>query len=223
VTTPTTKQNTTSQLLQEYSSHLKEYKHPDYEKERADFNHPNNPNQDPNIGWKCHINVAPTHVVEVAKFLQDSGYCHKYLSGGEIEDGKTFTIYLGSKHTTEEQIPQIFTTIGHLIDPALDQTEVEFAPRIVGRFVGPRTEFAQYGDRGISYLFEYQKRLTNSHITLNFRKRQRPAQSIEEIQQQINNLKKEAYQASHQRLLEVFGNYYGGGISPHQPDLTLHL
>ena len=47
--------------------------------------------KDPNIGWKLHLNVSPKHVVHVSQYLKAQGYNHKFLSGGDPENGKIFT------------------------------------------------------------------------------------------------------------------------------------
>lgn len=45
---------------------------------------------DTSVGHKIHLNVTPQHVRRVSEYLRDEGFRHKYLRGGEVEDGKIF-------------------------------------------------------------------------------------------------------------------------------------
>lgn len=116
--------------------------------EKINFKDPN----DPNIGWKIHLNVAPENVAAVADYLIEEGYFHKYLQGGEVEDGKIFTVYIGSQDLTASLAKEISQDIGSYLAKPLAHDEIEFAPGIVGRFVGPTNEFRQYGYHGMSSL-----------------------------------------------------------------------
>ena len=91
---------------------------------------------DPNIGWKLHLNVRPEYVQEISQYLCKNGYRHKYLHGGEIEDGKIFTIYVGSFSLCRELAKCLSNdTLPYLCKP-LTETEIEFAEGVVGRFSG---------------------------------------------------------------------------------------
>lgn len=122
---------------------------------KTDFITPTNPN----LGWKVHLNVTPEHVKEVSAYLKDNGYNHKYFSGGELENGKVFTVYIGSFKLVNELSKLISQDIGALLARPKASDEVEFAPGVVGRFVALATqassnnipEFNQYGTCGYSW------------------------------------------------------------------------
>lgn len=189
-------QKTYTSVLPEYTHH-----HPSWE-----FFQNN-----PNIGWKFHLDVSPENVRAVAQFLKShsgSGFEHKYPSGGAIEDGKVFTVYTGSKENTEKAVATIFEQIGHLlqpprVDPTQENGEVEFAPRIFGRFHADLVkdesgnilaDFDSYGHDAISFL-----RGDSGQVRFG-------AKSIND-----------ATLAAKERALQVFGDYYGGDIVPHDP------
>ncbi len=87
-------------------------------------------------GYKFHLNVAPEDVRAVSQFLIGHGYHHKYLDGSEVESGKIFTVYTGSKRNTEMIVQEISDGIEQLLLPPTAAGEAAYAPRIVGRFVG---------------------------------------------------------------------------------------
>ncbi len=106
--------------------------------------------KDINIGWKVHLNVLPEHSQYVAKYLIAKGYAHKFLSRGELGDGKVFTVYLGSFDMVKKASAEISKDLtGYLALPA-EESEIEFAPGVVGRFCGDVRWFAQYGYNGTS-------------------------------------------------------------------------
>lgn len=145
-------------------------------------------NDDPNQGYKFHLNVKPENVRQVAAHLKLGNYYHKYLSGGEVENGKIFTVYTGSKQQTEQIVRDIADSeIALLLDrPIADESgEVLYAPNIVGRFVGNRNKYLTKVPRfGISIL-----RSTNKD-------------SLDQ-----------SYSKTHEALLAEYGDYYGGGIT----------
>lgn len=104
------------------------------------------------VGHKVHLNVAPEDVLEVSGYLISHGYCHKYLSGGEILDGKVFTVYFGSKDLAVRLSQELSTDLEPFLKRPITAEEVEYAPNVVGRFVGSMKDFMQYGLglRGIS-------------------------------------------------------------------------
>jgi hypothetical protein len=111
-----------------------------------------------NIGWKFHLNVAQKDVVAVSDYLKANGYCHKYLSGGEIGDGKVFTVYIGSYALAKKLAGQISTDLqNRLARPEPKSYEIEFAAGVVGRFSGPRSMFDQYGTCGFTLLNDDMK------------------------------------------------------------------
>lgn len=145
-------------------------------------------NNDPNTGYKVHLNVLPENVVAVSNFLKTHGFNHKYLNGGEIESGKVFTVYLGSKEATERYVKEIYEGVGNLLEIPKAHGEIEYAPRIVGRFVGGKQYFRQYGRDGISALYD----LPTYH----------PENTPERAKK---------------KALEEYGEYFGGGVTPYQP------
>lgn len=169
-------------LYAPYRRALKEYGHHAQEN-RWQFHEDN-----PNIGYKFHLNVSPEDVQMVSKFLIENDYEHKYLSGGELEDGKVFTVYTGSKEQTERIAQEVSNGIGSLLQTPNATGEVPFAPNIVGRFVGRGDEFQQYGRNGVSYL------------------------SVADWKDPET-----AFSSADKVLRERYGKYYGGGITPYQP------
>jgi hypothetical protein len=104
----------------------------------------------PNIGWKLHLNVAPQNVVEVSKYLISNGFRHKYFHGGELDNGKVFTIYIGSRQLAEEQSQILSRDLGHLLARPVDHREIEFTSGVVGRFTSiDQGDFHQYGFSGM--------------------------------------------------------------------------
>src|SRR5690606_10673176 len=93
---------------------------------------------DANVGWKFHLNCEPSSSENISKFLADNGYYYKYLSGGEPEDGKIFTVYIGSHELAEKLAKEISDGVLSELAKPVDHSEIEFAPGVVGRFVGPR-------------------------------------------------------------------------------------
>lgn len=149
-------------------------------------------NDDPNQGYKFHLNVAPDSVHAVAEELKDLDVVHKYLRGGEVEDGKVFTVYSGSKKQTERIVRQVYERISRFLKIPVEGTgEVPFAPNIVGRFRGNTDEFRQYGDLGVSFLKHDE-----------------------------GDNPQESYDRADKRLREIYGDYYGGGITYFDPDAS---
>src|SRR5690606_45734 len=82
---------------------LEEYAYTPKSKSKTDFIDGN-----PNVGHKLHLNVPLEHVKVVSDYLKANDYCHKYLHGGEVEDGKMFTLYIGS-HQLAFHLAQIIS------------------------------------------------------------------------------------------------------------------
>ena len=114
------------------------------------------------VGYKMHLNVPISRVRNVASYLQRGAFCHKYLSGGEVLDGKIFTIYTGSRVMTEALAQKISADLGDaLVRPIEHNDEREIAPNISGRFNVRGWDFTQYGWglKGIPMLHEDATRL----------------------------------------------------------------
>jgi hypothetical protein len=134
-----------------YVSVLDEYGYPEGTRTDYDDTHGQT------VGWKFHLNAPPASVREVSGYLRRSRYNHKFLKGGEVEHGKIFTVYIGSRGLAEQEGARISTDLRAWLARPVDELEAEFAPGVVARFRdnhcrtdGPR--FAQYGSAGISYL-----------------------------------------------------------------------
>lgn len=136
-----------------YKAALQEYilKPPDDEKHHWGGN--------ANTGHKLHLNVPLASVRIVSDHLKMLGVQHKYLRGGEVDDGKIFTVYCGSKDRADAIAQQISRDLGSLLRRPMDTSEIEYAPNVVGRFAGaftgPDAEFGQYplmGMRGLTVL-----------------------------------------------------------------------
>ncbi len=144
-------------------------------------------------GYKFHLNVKPENVQEVSVLLKNHDYEHKYLSGGEAEDGKIFTVLGGSKEQTERIIREIADSpVAQLLEPpviALRQGEVLYAPNISGRFISHRDEF----------------------------NRKSPIHGIPKLEysDKLDPIKK--FAMADKQLKFVYGGYYGGGITFYQP------
>ncbi len=153
-------------------------------------------NNDPNQGYKFHLYVKPENVVRVATFLKQGDYHHKYLSGADIEDGKIFTVYTGSKQQTEQIIRAVAASevAAFFEEPimTIDKFgQVPFAPNIMGRFVGDKNNYVpKVPVLGLSVLrTAFQQSL-----------------SVDE-----------QFQATNKALLSQYGDYYGGGITYYHP------
>lgn len=125
-----------TQVLPEYSYH------PPSDSDKFDYNNPN-------IGYKFHLNVPLEHVIEVSSYLKDNGYNHKYLKGGDVSDGKVFTIYIGSKDLADK-LAQVLShdLVGLLRRPRV-QNSVELAPGIAARFNQLGYGFSRYPSSGV--------------------------------------------------------------------------
>jgi len=112
-------------------------------------------------GNKLHLNIEPKDVVAVSKYLKQERFWHKYLSGGEIEDGKIFTIYVGSAVLTKKLAQKISQDLKLYLRKPVEKGEVEYAPNVIGRFSGSRKNYEQYGAglRGVSILRSWGERI----------------------------------------------------------------
>lgn len=185
MTTPSAEQIKAKQVHDMYTAEMGEY-----------IDHGNGEWDDfreewPKVGWKFHLNVSPRNVHRAATFLKTMGANHKYLSGGEPDVGKVFTVYTGSKQMTEKAVKKISDNIGNILEEPEDLNlsgEALFAPRIVGRFEGE-------GDR-------FLRKASLKGITPS---RERPDTTEENI---------EYARTVHQNL---YGDYFGGGIKYYDP------
>lgn len=105
-----------------------------------------------NDGWKLHLSVLPENAHSVSEYLKTQGYPHKFLSGGDIDDGKIFTIYLGDYTFTKTEAEKIAIGLQGKLCKPVDHKEVEFGPGVVGRFRAEDPDFDSYGGAGVSYI-----------------------------------------------------------------------
>lgn len=179
-------------------------------KEKTDFKF----SDDPNIGWKLHLNVTPENVKEVSHVLSEKGYCHKYLMAGDASDGKVFTIYIGSRKKTEEEAQQISTSLKGLLSKPVNKAEVEFAPGVVARFTaknphsdksmsftGPnRAKFHHYGSLGLVWLMD----------DMNIAIRNRQKMSADQFDEWFSKEKFAIELRAYAELKKEFGEYFSG-------------
>ncbi len=152
---------------------------------------------DPNIGWKIHLNVLPRYVKIVSEYLKQNGYAHKYLSGGEQDVGKVFTVYIGSHELIQKLSKEISKDlIQYLSKPVAQNGDIEFAPGVVARFVAGRGEYNHYGQLGFPLL--------NSDWTTIANMRFMKKTDEEEIKQ----FEEEANARAFETLRKKFGRYF---------------
>lgn len=115
-------------------------------------------------GWKIHLHVRPRNHKFVYYWLSE--HCEfgwKYLHGGE--EGKEFTVYVGSWDATEQFATFLMHHLGnHIENPIGDvlRTDLRVYEKIWARFDAPRSffievqghkfTFHQYGSHGLPYL-----------------------------------------------------------------------
>ncbi|MBF0595781.1 MAG: hypothetical protein HQL22_12560, partial [Candidatus Omnitrophica bacterium] len=99
-----------------------------------------------NIGWKFHLNVSPEDVSVVAKYLIQNGYYHKYLNGGDLSTGETFTVYIGSFSKAMELAQILSRDLQKYLKMPENENELEFASGVAGRFhVAAYKDLTRYG------------------------------------------------------------------------------
>ncbi|TAL55323.1 MAG: hypothetical protein EPN86_03375 [Nanoarchaeota archaeon] len=166
---------------------------PEYEMARA------NPQRcdfgdSPNHGWKVHLNVEVQNVQAVSDFLKGQGYYHKYLEGGDIADGKVFTLYLGSFAKAQSEAATISESLEGRLAKPVNHDEVELARGVVGRFRTERFGFNPYGTSGLSTL--------STSISLPY------LLATNATAEEIATALAKAEEASCKRLLHHFGDYF---------------
>ncbi len=148
-------------------------------------------NNNPNEGYKIHLNCDPVDAGAISRSLIARDLHHKYLSGGDVREGKVFTIYTGGRAQTEEIVRSLADNLrGVLKPPPVTTTgEVPYAHNIFGRFTGNKATFlTKIPVKGVSLLRDTE---------------------------QLNP--DEAFRRSDKVLREIYGDYYGGGITYYEP------
>lgn len=160
---------------------------------------------------KLHLNVLPENVVLVSNYLKTNGIEHKYFSGGELGDGKVFTIYCGSITMAAKVAGMIARDLnGKLCHPSAN-SEIEYAPNVSGRFDIIHQGFGRYpvvGTRGVNSLENDKRR--SLHFLMGHR---------DEIERIINSPEyKEFSAAAFDRSLAIiiarYGDYFHGSQEP---------
>lgn len=147
------------------------------------------------VGHKIHLNVTPENVIAVSEYLKQNKFRHKYLFGGDINDGKIFTIYIGSFDLARKLSLELSQALKGLLAKPAAVEEIEYAPNIVGRFdAGKTPNFLQYGlgVRGISVLRNWGQILLYSSTET------KPSHVVT------------AFRASYNQLAKDFGTYFYG-------------
>ena len=171
-----------------YNRALGEYEFPSRRANPARFDYGDNPNH----GWKTHLNVTIENAVAVADYLQSDGYRHKFLMGGDIGDGKIFTLYLGSFEKAQAEAERISNELEGRLAKPVDHGEIELAPGVVGRFRTERFGFNPYGTSGLSTL--------TTHIN--------PYLMMNGTEEEKANYLARAEEASCGQLIKLFGDYF---------------
>ncbi len=188
-------------ILEEYmfpTDKVQEYNEQNPNEIKSNFIEPENPN----VGWKFHLNVIPEHVKSVSEYLINNGYNHKYLSGGEIEDGKIFTIYIGSYEMAKKLSEDLSRDlVQYLCDPAENQ-EIEFARGIVGRFVvSKRYDFVPFSYHGFPIKKEDERALGG----FKFLNKENKGTDFEDKK---DKLLRDAEEKAFKELIAIYGNYF---------------
>jgi hypothetical protein len=84
--------------------------------------------------WKLHLNVEPNDCLEVSNYLKNNDYNHKFLSGGDISDGKIFTVYIGSFEKARRESKKLHTDLEHVLKKPAAKHNAYFSEGISGRF-----------------------------------------------------------------------------------------
>lgn len=144
--------------IEKYREILEDYSYTNAQKDKYDF-------KDPNIGYKLHLNVTPENANAVSEYLVTNGYFHKYLSPNPlssqdiVQQGKIFTIYIGSKDLTQKLSQTISKDLHSYLCKPIDKRSIEIAPNVAARFVAANnphlTGYPSAGVRGIPVLRFY--------------------------------------------------------------------
>ena len=88
-------------------------------------------------GWKLHLTVNPENIAAATESLRNLGVLFKHESGGTHEEGKDFTIYIGSKAKAARIAGEISKGMADLLaEPQGDvlKDDTPMASRVMGRF-----------------------------------------------------------------------------------------
>jgi hypothetical protein len=124
---------------------------------------------DLNKGCKLHLNISPENTLLVSRWLKINNFAHKLLSGGDIENGKIFTVYIGSYDLCTKMSSKIFNALNQYLCKPADDREIEFESGIIGRFVDDSKDFEQYGTCGFSLKSDTKNMNEDQRALLSFR------------------------------------------------------
>lgn len=154
------------------------------------------------IGHKLHLNVRPEDVHYVSAYLQEMRINHKYLSGGDVRQGKIFTLYPGSKRMADQLARELSADLNDLLCRPVCREEIEYASNVVGRFTERGLRFHKDGEgvlRGLPLLFSDLDTLEEGRVG---------------IDTNDPRWKRQAFERSFSVLAETYGPYfYGDGFS----------
>lgn len=167
--------------------------------EEAKFNFAINNNG--NVGWKVHLNVTPENAPQVAEYLKQNGYDHKFLMGGGAEEGKVFTIYFGAKSMMDKWSPQLSRDLGTVLCKPLVNDEVEVSPGVVARFTSLQEGNKQFGEEFLQY----------GAFGMSARKKFMQEQAKKGIYDPNNpSIEEDVAKDAFQHLSEMYGSYFTG-------------
>ena len=204
----------------EYNNFLVDYSNELRDSEKYSIENPNLAKTDfisenPSICWKVHLNATPENVKVISEYLQQNGYFHKYLSGGGPEDGKVFTVYIGSYKLTQKLAKEMSEGIGGYLSKPIDHQEIELSKGIVGRFCGNTIDFQQYGSAGLSWVNKNPELLkfisdvnkkNNTHVLGS--KTPGPLFIQEGLLKELEEYERLAEVISFKKAKELYGDYF---------------
>ena len=173
-------------------------------------------------GWKIHLSVDPKNYQEVDRYLYDKAPgTFKLLKGGEPEDGKDFTIYLGSRDEMEKFAIQLDNELGHVLQIPPKNAGVYWGNTVVvgnvrARFevtaynrqaglTGKNAKYNQYGPSGRSWLDKDFRQHVQEFSAINRIKD--PAEKAIAVEK-YNTLVKQWNDAADAELLLDYGDFY---------------
>lgn len=161
-------------------------------------------NMSPKHGnWKIHLYVIPKNQKDVYYWLfEHCTYGWKYLSGGE--EGKTFTIYIGSWDECERFANILIQALGNKVsNPHGDilSTDLQVYQKIWGRFHAYFKEFSQYGSHGLQYLWSDTSSIMASSVRI---------KRLKQGRFELDLMEAQALKTSYNLLNQSYGAHFRG-------------
>lgn len=163
-------------------------------------------------GWKLHLNVSKVNAQKVHEWLWKTGVGYKYgRSSGQ--NGKDFTIYVGSRRDANEIADRLASEIADLISPPTSDTLRDDIPLtetsgsvVVGRFdtnrqrVGERqVDFNQYGGNGVPFMDRDYNEIAGISVWGSEEEKESLPAKIQQATERANAI-----------LVKAFGDYFTG-------------